>query len=75
MNATMFNEFYEKIMEDMTSAALGPNTELYSDLGTPTADTWAPGDARRPKILGKGKVFRRKLPKLQSSNKKLKKTR
>lgn len=63
MNSTNFKHFYEKfMMEDMTSmGALGPNSQLYSDLAAANSDTYAPGDARVPKVLNK-KILRRTTP-------------
>lgn len=50
-------------MEDTTSAALGPNSQLYSNLGEPTADLYNPGSAVLAKIIGKKKkVGRRTFP-------------
>ena len=63
MNSTNFKQFYEKfIMEDMTSmSSFGLNSQLYTDLATTNSDTYAPGDARVPKVLSK-KVLRRTTP-------------
>lgn len=77
MNATIFDKLYKQLMEDITSVgALGANSELYSNLGEPTADKYAPG-ARIPKILGKKlKINRRAVPEtvfLTGKNKKTKK--
>lgn len=41
--------------------ALGPNSQLYTDLATANSDTYAPGDARIPKVLSK-KILRRTTP-------------
>lgn len=41
--------------------AFGPNSQLYTDLGVANSDTYAPGDARIPKVLNK-KVLRRTTP-------------
>ena len=50
-------------MEDNTSAAFGANSELYTNLGEPNADVYAPGDARFAKALGKKKkISRRTFP-------------
>lgn len=77
--STEFNKIYEEIMESMTCAAFGGNAELYSDLGTPTADTYEPGDARMPKVLGgKRKIVQRRFPEtvfLTGKTKKNKKNR
>lgn len=64
MNATIFDKLYNQLMEDITSAgAFGPNSQLYSNLGDPTADAYASGDARMPKVLGKKKkIGRRNFP-------------
>lgn len=49
----IFESIFKRIInEDITSLALGTNTELYSDLGQPTSDVYAPGDARMPTIMG-----------------------
>jgi hypothetical protein len=65
MNATIFDKLYNQLMEDMTSAgAFGPNSQLYSNLGEPTTDAYARGDARMPKVIGKkSKINRRNFPK------------
>jgi hypothetical protein len=64
MNATIFDKLYNQLMEDMTSAgAFGPNSQLYSNLGEPTTDAYAPNDARMPKVVGKRKkIGRRNVP-------------
>ena len=65
MFSTTFAQFYQKYLnEDVTcDTALGANIQLYSTLAEPTSDTYAPGDARRAKILGKNKrVMRRNFP-------------
>lgn len=64
MNATIFDKIYKQIMEDNTSmGAFGPNSQLYSNLGEPTADAYATNDARMPRVLGKKKkVSRRTAP-------------
>ena len=59
--------FFRILKEDMTSGAGGsfgdgPSTHaVYSPPDTiDSGDTYAPGDARVPKVLGKGKVQTRK---------------
>lgn len=63
MNSTSFSHFYKKfVAESMTSmGALGPNSQLYTDLATTNSDTYAPGDMRTPKVLGR-KILRRTTP-------------
>ena len=52
--------FYSSINEDMTSAAFGPNSEIYTNLAQTNTDAYAPGDMRTPKSLGgKRKMQRR----------------
>lgn len=64
MNATIFDKIYKQLMEDNTSmGAFGPNSQLYSNLGEPTADVYETDDTRMPKVLGKKKkVSRRAFP-------------
>lgn len=79
MISTTFAQFYEhSLREDITcDVALGADTQLYSNLSEPTSDTYAPGDARRPKVLGRRKkIMRRSMPEtifLGGSQKKTKK--
>lgn len=50
-------------MEDTTSAAFGPNSQLYTNLGEPTTDSYNPGSAVLAKTLGKKKkIGRRTFP-------------
>jgi hypothetical protein len=63
VKATIFDKIYNQIMEDTTSTAFGPNSELYTNLGAPNADVYAPGDARVAKVLSKKKkISRRTFP-------------
>ena len=70
--------FFKLLHEDITAGAGGalgtPAEPVYSP-GSPTSgDTYAPGDARRPKVLGKGKVQTRKGATGGKKKKKKKKT-
>lgn len=63
ISTTFFNFYMKKLNEDTTSAAFGANAALYSNLGEPTSDTYVPGDARMPKVLGsKKRITRRTFP-------------
>ena len=59
--------FFKMLREDMTAGAGGafgdgPSThDIYSPETPTSRDTYAPGDARLPKVLGKGKVQKRNL--------------
>lgn len=60
------NEVYHNfIIEDVTSAAFGPDSQFTTDHGAPTSDSYAKGDARIAKVIGgvasrKGMIKRKK---------------
>jgi hypothetical protein len=68
MQESKFNNFYKALMENMTAGSVmgsSPSATQFS------ADTYAPGDTRMPKVLGiggKGKkkkkfpIIRRRFP-------------
>jgi hypothetical protein len=60
---TKFNQLYEQITENITTDSAGVGATQPST--AQSGDTYAPGDARTPKVLGgkKAKIIRRPFPK------------
>lgn len=63
MKKSKFNELYQKISESITTDSAGVGATQPST--AQSGDTYAPGDARTPKVLGgkKAKIIRRPFPK------------
>ena len=65
MQKTRFNQLYQQIMEDITCTSAGVGATNPSSF---SGDTYAPGDARLPKIIGIGsKKKKQKIPIMRRS--------